>query len=113
MSGIESEVLAALPVRVAGVEVQDPVLVFFGEGWSLTIACPWTGMVRGNGLSWEDDDLEDRVWDLVGDELVSIQQEGRSIRFGFLGGTLLATPDTDLDPWVLRLPGGLLVGRVL
>jgi hypothetical protein len=113
MNGIESEVLVALPVRVEGIEVQDPVLVLFGEQWSLTVACPWSGTVRGRDLSWEDDDVEDRAWDLVGEELTSVQQEGRSIRFGFSGGTLLVTPDTDLDPWVLRLPGGLLVGRVL
>jgi hypothetical protein len=111
MTNIDAQLLDALPVHVKGVEVQDPVLTLFGEEWSLTIACPWQGEVGGRPISWEDADLEDRVWDLVGAELVSVKQEGAAARFGFSAGTLLVTPDTDLDPWVLRLPGGLLVGR--
>lgn len=112
MKRSDDELLQALPARVLGVEVQDPVLVLFGDDWSLTVACPWEGNVGGIGLSWEDRELEDRAWDLVGQDLVAVRQQAGSVRFEFSAATLVATPDTDLDPWVLRLPGGLMVGRL-
>jgi hypothetical protein len=103
--------LAALPVRVQGVEVQDPILTLFGEGWALTIACPWEGTIGGRALSWEDPDIEDRSWDLVGEDLVAVRQGGPAVEFEFTTGSLTVTPDIDVDPWVLQLPGGLVVGR--
>jgi hypothetical protein len=112
MSGIDPQLTRALPVRVQGVEVQSPVLTLFGEKWSLTIACPWEGEVHKSALSWEDDDIEDRAWDLVGEDLVDVRREGSSVRFQFSTSVLVATPDTDIDPWVLRLPDGLWVGRM-
>lgn len=102
-----------LPAPVAGVEVQSPMLTVFGARWSLTIACPWEGIVAGRALSWEDDDLEDRAGDLVGEDLVAVRQEGPATWFEFSTAALIATPDTDVDPWVLQLPGGLVVGRKL
>jgi hypothetical protein len=109
MTGID--LLAALPVRVQGVEVQDPILTLFGEGWALTIACPWEGTIGGCALSWVDRDVEDRSWDLVGEDLVAVRQGGPAVEFEFSTGSLIVTPDTDVDPWVLQLPGGLVVGR--
>ena len=103
--------LAALPGRVQGVEVQDPILTLFGEGWALTIACPWEGTIGGRAVSWEDGEIEDRSWDLVGEDLVAVRQSGSAVQFEFTAGRLTVTPDTDADPWVLELPGGLLVGR--
>lgn len=108
---IDSDILTALPVRVRGTEVQDPILTLFGEGWALTIACPWEGSIGGRALYWEDDDIEDRSWDLVGEDLLAVRQVGPAVEFEFSAGSLIATPDTDLDPWVLSLPGGLMVGR--
>lgn len=104
--------LAALPVRVDGVEVQDPILTLFGDGWSLTIACPWEATIGGRALTWEDDDLEDRSWDLIGQDLVALRQDGPGVKFEFSTGNLIAIPDTDVDPWVLEVPGGLVVGRM-
>ncbi|KGM13802.1 hypothetical protein [Cellulomonas bogoriensis] len=80
MTGIDP--LGALPARVEGVEVQDPILTMFGEGWAMTIACPWEG----------------------------VRKLGPAVAFEFSSGTLIVTPDTDVDPWVLQLPGGLVVG---
>lgn len=103
--------LVALPVRVKGVEVQDPIVIVYGEGWGLTIACPWQGAVDGQAVSWADGDIEDRFWSLVGEELVAVLQGGDITEFKFSSSTLIAIPDTDMDPWVLALPGGLIVGR--
>jgi len=112
MSSIDPQLLEALPARVQGVEVQSPVLTVFGEQWSLTIACPWEGEVGGRALSWEDDDIVERAWNLVGEDLLAVLQDGSAVRFEFSAGTLIVTPDTDTDPWVLQLPGGLLVGSI-
>jgi hypothetical protein len=102
-----------LPVRVTGVEVQDPVIVLFGDGWSLSVACPWRGVVAELPITWLDDDIEDRIWDVVGEDLISVQNEGRDVRFVFTRSVIVATPDVDLDPWVLALPGNVVVGSVL
>lgn len=105
--------MKGLPVRVQGVEVQDPILVLFGDGWGLTIACPWRGTIAGRAASWEDDNIEDTALSLVGEELTAVLQDGQAVTFEFSIGSLTAIPDTDIDPWVLQLPDGLLVGRML
>lgn len=106
------DLLAALPVRVQGVEVQDPILTLFGKGWALTIACPWEGTIGGHRVSWEDDDIEARSWETLGEDLVAVRQGDSTVDFEFTFGNLIVAPDTDVDPWVLQLPGGLLVGRM-
>lgn len=113
MSLLDAHLLNDLPLRVVGVEVQSPVLTLFGDEWSLTIACPWDGIVGGRKMSWEDDDIEDWAWDLIGEDLVTVEEHGSAVRFKFLNASLTAAPDSDLDPWVLSLPGGVLVGRTL
>lgn len=113
MNIIESHLLKALPVTVEGMEVQSPLVTPFGEGWYLTLACPWRGRIDGRELTWEDDQITGAVREFVGDDLVAVHQVGASVTFDFSRGTLTAAPDTDLDPWVISLPGGLMVGRVL
>ncbi len=54
--------------------------------------------------------IQDYVGELVGESLVEVIQSGRSVWFKFSTSTLVVTPDTDLDPWVLTLPGGFMVG---
>ena len=56
-------IVQALPLTIQGVEVMDPVLTLFGDGWSLTLMCPWTVEGPGISSSWESEDLEDVVWD--------------------------------------------------
>jgi hypothetical protein len=101
-----------LPLRVTGIEVQDPMVTVFGEGWALTLACPWEGAIRDCRFSWEDDDVEDRAWDLVGQDLVAVDVSADAATFRFSSGWLKATPDTDFDPWVMRLPSGIFVGSL-
>lgn len=101
-----------LPRRVRGLEVQDPIVTVFGEDWSLTVACPWSGDVDGHMLSWEDESIEETLWDLVGQDLVSVDRLGPRVRFRFTEAELVAVPDSDLDPWVLTLPSGISVGSL-
>ena len=67
-------------------------------------------MVAGRALSW-DDDMEDRVWDLIGEDLVAVVDEGSVVRFNLSEATLIATPDEYWDPWVLEVRGHFLAGR--
>lgn len=110
---IYPEVLHSLPVRVLSVEVQDPIITLVGDGWSLNVMCPWTGVARGQEQDWTDDGIGAWVRNLIGQELVTITEEGPSVLFGFTDGVMKVTPDTDLDPWALRLPVGVMVGRIL
>lgn len=88
------------------------MITLFGDGWGLTIACPWEGTIGGRDISWEDDDIENRVWDLIGEDLVDVRETGAGTCFEFSSGTLTVAQDTDVDPWVLQIAGGLMVGRV-
>lgn len=101
---------ADLPRRISGLEVQDPIVTVFGEDWSLTLACPWSGVVKGHTLTWEDETIEDVLWDLVGQDLVGFDRQGLATYFRFTDAELIAVPDADLDPWVLTLPSGVAVG---
>jgi hypothetical protein len=70
-------VRARLPWRVRTAEWVDPTLVVGGDGWSMTISCSWrvctpTGVAYGSSSV----DAEDRVWDLVGAEVVGIEAQG-------------------------------------
>ena len=68
----------------------------------------------GLPVSWEDDDVEDRAWDLVGMELMSVDNgSAGEIDFHLTEATLRVRPDSDLDPWVLRLPSYIAVGTRL
>jgi hypothetical protein len=92
--------------------VQDPIVTVFGEDWSLTLACPWSGVVNGHTLTWEDETIEDVLWDLVGQDLVGFDRRGPSTYFRFTSAELIAEPDSDLDPWVLTFPSGVVVGTL-
>lgn len=113
MNSVELELLQTLPRRVLGVEVQDPILTLYGEQWSLTVFGPWEGTLHGRTLVWEEDDLEDWSWDLIGQDLLTVREEDTLIRFEFSAGSLVVTSDSDWEPWVLRLPAGVLVGKTL
>lgn len=102
-----------LPVRVREIEYNDPFLTIIGDDWSLNLACPWEGNVGSDQLSWEDEDVEDRAWELVGLDLVAVvDAEPGVIDFHFTSGVLHIRPDTDLDPWVLHLPDVVVVGTM-
>ncbi|RMI14432.1 hypothetical protein [Cellulomonas triticagri] len=110
---VDAHLLEALPLPVEGVEIQSPILTLFGREWNLTVACPWRGRIGSRDLDWEDDDMESVARDLIDSDLVAVRQVGASVEFAFSRGTLTATPDSNLDPWVMALPGGLMVGRVV
>lgn len=108
-------VAAAGPLLITEVEYADPVLTINGEGWGLTVTCPWR-LVRGDDLvlSWSTPDAADTVWDLIGLRLVGARTRGRDASFDLSDGSALEVfSDTDLDPWVVRLPGATYVGPLL
>lgn len=107
-------IVQALPLTIQGVEVMDPVLTLFGDGWSLTLMCPWTVQGPGISSSWESEDLEDEVWDLVGHQITSLTAGPDVIDPTFhLSGEigLAVQADSDLDPWTLMIPGLVVTGR--
>lgn len=109
-----SEINSELPVRVAELSYNDPFLTVFGSGWSLNLACPWKGTIASPEVSWDDDDVEDLAWELIGTGLISVDDGAPGeIDFRFTDAVLHVRPDTDLDPWVLRLPGVVAVGGIM
>ncbi|HWM56964.1 MAG TPA: hypothetical protein VNO83_03935 [Pseudonocardia sp.] len=107
---------AALPRTIRGIEFNDPVLSMHGEEWSLALMCPWRIDGPGRSYTWESETIEDDAWDLSGHSLVAVSSDSPDIVdpvFVLDGGIRIEVhADTDLDPWVLRLPGGLIiVGR--
>ena len=107
-------ITAALPLLIRGLEVTDPVLTLFGDGWSLNLMCPWNVVATGFATSWLSADLEDEVWELIGQSIIGVTSGSEAIDPIFHlsgGGDLVLHADTDLDPWSLMLPDVTIVGR--
>lgn len=110
-------VAALVPLRLDGLEFNDPVVVLVGSNWSLSIVCPWR-LTRGGALvtSIEDPGAEGRLRELVGTTIIDVtSQTSRGTAgdpvFVFADGARLELfADTDLDPWVMRLPNKTFVG---
>lgn len=106
-----------LPLQVAEVDYNDPMVVLAGPGWSLSVACPWR-LMKDDRLvtSFGDDGAEENLETLVGSEVVALRsvdctRTPGDIHVAFADGTVLDVfADTDLDPWVLRLPDRTFVG---
>lgn len=109
------EIAGALPLVVQGVEVNDPVLTLFGEGWSLTVMCPWALTGSGFATTWESENIEDDVWNLIGLSIVAVSADDSSVidpTFVLDSDVKLAIhADTDCAPWAIKLPGVVVVGR--
>lgn len=114
---LRASVSALLPLRVGELEFNDPVVVLAGSKWSLSIVCPWR-LTRGGALvtSIEDPGAEAHLRELVGASIVEIVAQtgwgtARDPAFVFADGARLELfADTDLDPWVMRLPDKTFVG---
>ena len=107
-------ITAALPLTIRAVELQDPVVVLIGDRWSLTLMCPWYLDTPGRSVSWESQDLDDEVGDLVGQEIVQVSAGPDVIdpTFHLSGGmTPTVRADSDVDPWTLILPELVVTGR--
>jgi hypothetical protein len=112
---VRGEIVRSLPLAVRGVEVTDPVITVFGDEWSLTVMCPWVLTGPEDSISWESEQIEDKIWDLIGLSIVSVSATDPDVTdpvFHFEGGFELAIhADTDIDPWSLALPQLVVVGR--
>jgi len=115
---LAKDVAALAPLRVDEVEYNDPIAVLRGAGWTLTLACPWH-MLEGDRpvLSWEDDEVEDAVWNLVGHAVTGVRRRSADHPndpvFVLTGGLeLQVEADSPVDPWVMHLPELVYVGTV-
>ena len=114
MTWHQPEIDAELPVTVAEVAYNDPILTVSGPQWSLSLMCPWSGLIGSQSVDWEDDEVEDLAWELNGMELLSVAEGSAGvIDFYFSNAVLHVRPDTDWDPWVLHLPHFVAVGKLL
>jgi hypothetical protein len=103
-----------LPLKIQEATYADPVLTLAGAEWSLSVVCPWRlraeeGLITAFG----GDDAEAQVARLVGGELTGLSATGDlgDPIFDLSGGLQLEVfGDTDLDPWVMRLPSHTFVG---
>jgi hypothetical protein len=106
-----------LPLRIDEVEYNDPMVLLSGRGWSLSVACPWQLMRDGQlATSYGDNGAAEVLDGLVEKTIVAVNGGGSDRGAGDLqlalddGAILDVLVDTDLDPWVLRLPDHTFVG---
>lgn len=106
-----------LPLKLEEVEYNDPMVVLSGPGWSLSVACPWRLMREGRlETSYGDDGAAAAIDGLVANAVVALRAGDGSSSPGDIqialddGAVLDVFADTDLDPWVLRLPDHTFVG---
>jgi hypothetical protein len=113
---VQAAVAAIAPARVGAVDYNDPMLLLHGEGWSVSLACPWR-LTRAGVLicAFGDEHAAVEVQKLVGETLDTVAVRAPGIAddpaFALSGGYCLeAFADTDLDPWVVRTPDATIVG---
>jgi hypothetical protein len=105
-----------MPLKIKEVECINPTVILRGDDWILSITCPWQlSKDEVSIITWEGEEIEDQIWELVGHQIVGFINQTHNHpgdpNFDLDGGILLEiTADTDLDPWVLRLPGITIVG---
>lgn len=107
------EAAAVLPLRVREVETASTNFVAWGAEWNLMVMCPMRFRTPEAVFGWESEDLSDRLWDLIGHDLTDIRAADKDPVLTFSGGYVLELfADTDLDPWVLHVPGIVVVGAI-
>jgi hypothetical protein len=114
---LRAAVSELLPLRIAELQFNDPVVVFAGLNWSVSIACPWR-LTRGGVpvTSIDDPNAEARLRELVGSIIIDVvgHTNARGSYDPILvfadGERLQIDSDTDLDPWVIRLADETFVG---
>lgn len=103
-----------LPLEIEEVEYNDPMVLLAGPGWSFSVACPWRMMRDGQlETSYGDDGAAAVLDGLTGTAVISLGGSGGpgDLQIALDGGGVLDVfVDTDLDPWVLRLPDHTFVG---
>ena len=111
LEGLSEAVAASAPLVIREIEYNDPTLVLGGQDWSLALTCPWRleNSLGATGLHWASKAVEDRASELIGTSVMAAHQHGPSSRPHTTlrlsdGHRVIIEPDTDLDPWVLRLP---------
>ncbi|GAA3589414.1 hypothetical protein GCM10022198_11630 [Klugiella xanthotipulae] len=115
----------ALPLRISQANsVPDPTLWMAGADWSFYFICPW--LLKGPNIKIDryNDKLEsinERELNasdlsfLIGRDIYEVSSDENLVDavFYISGGVELAIhTDTDLDPWVIRIPGITLVGGI-
>ena len=104
------------PLTIERVKYNDPTLVLLGEGWSLALTCPWQIMDGQSRLfGWDDPDVANQAPSLVGHVISEVRERSRDAPYDpafVMSGNLVLeiSADSDLDPWVLLLPGRTFVG---
>ena len=104
----------ALPLQVDNAETAGPSVGIWGEGWSLSLLCPWELVGPGTRTTWESKNLVSDWQILLGRTLEGVtarDDDAVDPTFHFNGAiTLSVRADSDLDPWTLRVPGLVVVG---
>ncbi len=112
---------AALPLLIGAVESNEPFFSVFAEEprWFLGVACPWR--LRGPSFDYDSEEIAiedfDRIVAILAGQTIQtidLKEDLADPVFHFAGGlTLELLADTDVDPWVLSLPGAsvIIVGR--
>lgn len=104
--GLGDVIAGRLPWRIDRADWIEPTLVLGGSDFTFSLTCPWRVVgVEDLVMSWLLDDIEDRVSDLVGHDIMLVDLAADphgDPRLGLSGGLVLEVfSDTDLDPWVL------------
>lgn len=117
MSSATSAFDRLLPTEINRAEFSDPTLLLGGPDWSMSLTCEWRWVdPKGAVVSSSTVGADDIVWNLVGDQIVSVEWSG-PLALGDdplfhlrSGGILRVFSDAAFDTWVLHTPSLVLVG---
>lgn len=112
--------------KINRVDYPDPVVSFAGDDWALSMLCPWKLLHRGSVVVDPDNLVEseevateivtDAIWELIGHSIIEVRQSTTNPNdptFVLSGDySIEVAADTDLDPWVMSVPGITFVGTM-
>lgn len=110
ISSLREELATLLPLRILEATFQDYLLTLIGADWNFNSTSPWRVSESGVILyGYSDTGSEDRIWDLCGQDIVSVSHQSMTVKsdpvFQLLTGQSVEIfSDWGNEPWVMQLP---------
>jgi hypothetical protein len=121
---LSQAILTAGPLRIDRVKYADLIATIAGDRFALGILCSWR-LIHNGELILDPDQMEendpaetemisDKLWDLVGNSIVSVEQSSSNPNDPVFHLTddyvLQVQADSDIDPWSMTVRGQVFVG---
>ena len=111
---------AVLPTVIGRSELEGPVLLLGGDGWTMSVLGTWRWTTpAGAVVDEQSPEVADEIWNLTGETITSASWS-RPTDYGLdpslhlrSGGRIDVVSDASFDTWQISLPDTVLVGPLV